>query len=258
MPRAVLRGACLQYTMAPRSGLDKTAFTAVLHGSMFSSPVRESASAHEERAAAQAAGLRLLYHGAAKRPRQNRIHCGFAWFNVLKPCARKRISARRARGRASGGLEVIIPYFRLYVMLSVHICQKTAALCRCGRGCGGEGKMTVRGGEAMAAKRTAAQGGFAQRNAAPDFARQTQKVGPVTGRAVSRSEMRPNGSKRRGFAVGDPARQSRDGDGKTSAPVGPMTGCAVSPQAKCDRMGASAGVLPLGTRRGAGVTGTAK
>ena len=49
--------------------------------------------------------------------------------------------------------------------------------------------MTVRGGEAMAAKRAAAQGGFAQRNAAPDFARQTQKVGPVTGRAVSRSEM---------------------------------------------------------------------
>ncbi|WP_302818874.1 hypothetical protein, partial [Ruthenibacterium lactatiformans] len=70
--------------------------------------------------------------------------------------------------------------------------------------------------------------------------------------------MRPNGSKRRGFAVGDPARQSRDGDGKTSAPVGPMTGCAVSPQAKCDRMGASAGVLPLGTRRGGAVTGTAK
>ena len=147
--------------------------------------MRESASAHEERAAAQAAGLRLLYHGAAKRPRQNRIHCGFAWFNVLKPCARKRISARRARGRASGGLEVIIPYFRLYVMLSVHICQKTAALCRCGRGCGGEGKMTVRGGEAMAAKRTTAQGGFAQRNAARDFARQTQKAGPVTVRAVS-------------------------------------------------------------------------
>ena len=28
----------------------------------------------------------------------------------------------------------------------------------------------------------------------------------------------------RGFAVGDPARRSRDGDGKTSAPVGPMTG----------------------------------
>ena len=48
--------------MTPRSGLDKTAFTAVLHGSMFSSPVRESASAHEERAAAQAADLRLLYH----------------------------------------------------------------------------------------------------------------------------------------------------------------------------------------------------
>ena len=29
---------------------------------------------------------------------------------------------------------------------------------------------------------------------------------------------------RRGFAVGAPARRSRDGNGKTSAPVGPMTG----------------------------------
>ena len=66
----------------------------------------------------------------------------------------------------------------------------------------------------MAAKRTTAQGGFAQRNAAPDFARQTQKVGPVTVRAVSRSEMEPNGDKRRGFAVGAPARRSRDGNGK--------------------------------------------
>ena len=45
----------------------------------------------------------------------------------------------------------------------------------------GNGKIAVRGGEAMAAKRTTAQGGFAQRNAAPAFARQTQKVGPVTG-----------------------------------------------------------------------------
>ena len=44
----------------------------------------------------------------------------------------------------------------------------------------GDGKILVRGGEAMAAKRTTAQGGFAQRNAAPDFARQTQKVGPMT------------------------------------------------------------------------------
>ena len=79
--------------MTPRSGLDKTARAAVLHGSMFSSPVRESASAHEVRAAAQAAGLRLLYHGAAKRPQQNRIHCGFAWFNVLKAMRDKRISA---------------------------------------------------------------------------------------------------------------------------------------------------------------------
>ena len=53
----------------------------------------------------------------------------------------------------------------------------------------GNGKIAVRGGEAMAAKRTTAQGGFAQRNAAPDFARQTQKAGPVTGQ--------------RGFAAGE-------------------------------------------------------
>ena len=106
--------------------------------------------------------------------------------------------------------------------------------------------MTVRGGEAMAAKRAAAQGGFAQRNAAPDFARQTQKVGPVTGRAVSRSEMRPNGSKRRGFAVGDPARRSRDGDGKIAAPVGPVTGCAGFCAAKTELKTRRAGVRARG------------
>ena len=49
-------------------------------------------------------------------------------------------------------------------------------------------------------------------------------AGETSGRAVSRSEMEPNGDKRRGFAVGAPARRSRDGNGKTSAPVGPMTG----------------------------------
>ena len=53
----------------------------------------------------------------------------------------------------------------------------------------GDGKIAVRGGEAMAAKRTTAQGGFAQRNAAPAFARQTQKVGPMPGQ--------------RGFAAGE-------------------------------------------------------
>ena len=93
------------------------------------------------------------------------------------------------------------------------------------RGRDGNGKIAVRGGEAMAAKRTTAQGGFAQRNAARDFARQTQKAGPVTGQpGFAAGEMRPNGSKGRGFAVGAPARRSRDGNGKTSAPVGPMTG----------------------------------
>ena len=79
----------------------------------------------------------------------------------------------------------------------------------------GDGKILVRGDEVMAAKRTTAQGGFAQRNAAPDFARQTQKVGPMTGqRGFAAGEMEPNGDKRRGFAVGDPARRSRDGTAK--------------------------------------------
>ena len=63
----------------------------------------------------------------------------------------------------------------------------------------GNGKILVRGDEVMAAKRTTAQGGFAQRNAARDFARQTQKVGPVTGQpGFAAGEMRPNGSKGRG------------------------------------------------------------
>ena len=35
-------------------------------------------------------------------------------------------------------------------------------------------------------------------------------------------------SMRRGFAVGAPARRSRDGNGKIAAPVGPVTGRAVS------------------------------
>ena len=38
--------------------------------------------------------------------------------------------------------------------------------------------------------------------------------------------MKPD--KRRVFAVGAPARRSRDGNGKIAAPVGPVTGRAVS------------------------------
>ena len=87
------------YTVAPCCGHNKTAPAAVLHGSMFSKPMCGSASAHKVRAAAQAAALRLLYHGAAKRPRQNRIHCGFAWFNVLKSM-RESASAHEERAAA--------------------------------------------------------------------------------------------------------------------------------------------------------------
>ena len=48
------------------------------------------------------------------------------------------------------------------------------------------------------------------------------------------------------FAVGDPARRSRDGDGKIPAPAGPVTARAVSPQAKRRRKPTSAGVRARG------------
>ena len=51
------------YTMTPRSGLNKTAPAAVLHGSMFSKPCASAQGRVQcTRAAAQAAALRLLYH----------------------------------------------------------------------------------------------------------------------------------------------------------------------------------------------------
>ena len=83
----------------------------------------------------------------------------------------------------------------------------------------GDGKILVRGDEVMAAKRTTAQGGFAQRNAARDFARQTQKAGPVTGQpGFAAGEMRPNGSKGRG-GNGSRVWEKR----KASAFAGPIT-----------------------------------
>ena len=53
------------YTMTPRSGPNKTARAAVLHGSMFSKPCALAQGRVPcTRAAAQAATLRLLYHDA--------------------------------------------------------------------------------------------------------------------------------------------------------------------------------------------------
>ena len=73
-------------------------------------------------------------------------------------------------------------------------------------------------------------------------------AGATTGQpGFAAGEMRPNGSKGRGFAVGDPARQSRDGDGKIlvrgdevmaakrTTAQGGVRGV------KCDRTGARAG-----------------
>ena len=89
--------------------------------------MRKSAAAHEVRVAAQAAGLRLLYHisklalrvplvlikkhgiyaDAAKRPQQNRACRGFAWFNALKPM-RKSASAHEVRAAAqAAGLRLL-------------------------------------------------------------------------------------------------------------------------------------------------------
>ena len=53
------------YTMTPRSGPNKTARAAILHGSMFSKPCALAQGRVPcTRAAAQAATLRLLYHDA--------------------------------------------------------------------------------------------------------------------------------------------------------------------------------------------------
>ena len=88
------------YTMTLQSGLNKTAPAAVLHGSMFSKPCAPAQGrVQRTRAAAQTAALRLLYHDAAKRPQKNRMCCGFAWFNVLKPM-RKSASAHEVRAAA--------------------------------------------------------------------------------------------------------------------------------------------------------------
>ena len=99
--------------MTPRRCLNKTAPAVVLHGSMFSklcAPAQGRVPC--TRAAAQAAALRLLYHDAAKRPQPNRTCCGFAWFNVLEVlCVSTQACAMHTRSRASGGFEVIIPYF---------------------------------------------------------------------------------------------------------------------------------------------------
>lgn len=50
-------------------------------------------------ACAQARFIFSVYHDAAKRPKQNRTCCGFAWFNVLKP-VRESASAHEVRAAA--------------------------------------------------------------------------------------------------------------------------------------------------------------
>ena len=101
--------------------------------------------------------------------------------------------------------------------------------------------------------------GSAQRNAAPDFARQLQKVGPMIGQpGFAAGEMRPNGSKGRGGSAGPHLSGAKMGERARCPRRGQRPASPVSPQAKCDRMGARAGFLPLGTRRGRAVTGTAK
>ena len=137
--------------MPPLSGHNKTARAAVLHGSMFSKPCAPAQGRVPcTRAAAQAAALRLLYHisklalrvplvftkkhGIYAAKLMLRLRLAFVnrtYYTMMprsgrnktaraavldgsmfsKPCAQKRISARSARGRASGGPEVIIPYF---------------------------------------------------------------------------------------------------------------------------------------------------
>ena len=62
----------------------------------------------------------------------------------------------------------------------------------------------------------------------------------------------------RGFGRGTALEQSESGAGQNIGPGGADDQAARFRGAKCDRMGASAGVLPLGGWRGGAVTGTAK
>ena len=98
---------------------------------------------------------------------------------------------------------------------------------------------------------TTGQRGFAQRNGAE------RRQAPGCERGASR------GTKERTPA--DPAgicgatfEQSENGGASTLPPAGATTGRAVSPQAKCDRMGASAGVLAGGPRLSKAKAGQAK
>ena len=103
--------------MTPRSGHNKTAPPAFLHGSMFSKPCAPAQGRVPcTRAAAQAAALRLLYHDAAKRPQQNRTCCGFAWFNVPKAlCISAGACALHTRSRVNGS-------FGGYYTIKIRVC----------------------------------------------------------------------------------------------------------------------------------------
>ena len=126
-PLSFFEPSCHHYTMTPRSGLNKTALVAVLHGSMSSKPCASAQGRVQcTRAAAHAAALRLLYHisklalrvplvftkkhgiyaakrmlrlrlAFAKRPQQNRIERGA--FAQRAKCDRMGAS-RPARGCA--------------------------------------------------------------------------------------------------------------------------------------------------------------
>ena len=173
MPRAVLRGACLQYTIFP----------AVCYA--FCSYLSENSSLMPLWARLRRGGEK---DGAGRRSHGREAGGRPGWFRAAKCRARFR------------GDDCEICRWRYF--LSVKKVTKERRGFAVGaparRSRDGNGKIAVRGGEAMAAKRTTAQGGFAQRNAARDFARQTQKAGPVIGqRGSAAGEMEPNGGKHR-------------------------------------------------------------
>jgi len=119
------------YTLTPRSGPNKTARAAVLYGSMFSKPCAPAQGRVQcTRAAAQAAALGLLYPDAAQRPQQNRMCCGFTWFNVLKAlCAGTGACAVHTCSRASGGFGVIIPWRRAAAPTKPHVLRFCMVQC---------------------------------------------------------------------------------------------------------------------------------
>ena len=89
-------------------------------------------------------------------------------------------------------------------------------------------------------------------------AKTSAPVGPMTGQRGFAQRNATEREQAPGCERGATFEQSENGGASTLPPVGATTGCAGFCAAKTELKTRRAGVLPLGARRGAAVTGTAK